>query len=204
MDIQMPVMDGYSAIRLLRNKGVNTPVIAFTAHAMKDVEQKCLAAGFSGYLTKPIDIDEVLERLAPLLQGKRLQTSPDNVATPQQHHEIQLQPALSSNEPALLSRLAGQPRFSAIIEKFVWRLQEQLLVMQKAQHDKDFDELARLAHWLKGAGGTIGFDALVEPAIELEVSAKSKSEQGVDTTITTLQRLAERIMQPFADKLVQS
>jgi HPt (histidine-containing phosphotransfer) domain-containing protein len=98
--------------------------------------------------------------------------------------------------------LAGQPRFNAIIEKFVVRLKEQLAVMKKARDEKDFDELAKLAHWLKGAGGTVGFDMLVKPAKELEASAKSKSEHDIDTTIMTLQGLTERIMQPFTDKSI--
>jgi PAS domain S-box-containing protein len=202
MDIQMPVMDGYSAIRLLRNHEIDTPVIAFTAHAMKDVEQDCLAAGFSGYLTKPVNIDELLQRLAKLLNGERLQAGVDDTSGVQGHSEIPSTNPLPATETALLSRLAGQPRFNAIIEKFVVRLKEQLAVMKKARDEKDFDELAKLAHWLKGAGGTVGFDMLVKPAKELEASAKSKSEHDIDTTIMTLQGLTERIMQPFTDKSI--
>lgn len=55
MDIQMPVMDGYAAFEKLREKGVNVPVIALTAHALKDEQLKALEMGFSAYLTKPID-----------------------------------------------------------------------------------------------------------------------------------------------------
>lgn len=204
MDIQMPVMDGYSAIRLLRHQEIRIPVIAFTAHAMKDAEQDCLAAGFSGYLTKPVDIDELLQRLGQLLGGKQLQTSVSDAVAQQQDSDIQPRDALSPAEPALLSRLADNPRFKVIIEKFVVRLKEQLVVMQKARDDKDFDELARLAHWLKGAGGTVGFDELVEPARELEAFAKTAREDEVNSTIATLQQLSDRIMLPFADKPSQA
>ncbi len=55
MDIQMPVMDGYQAMTKLREMGYKKPVIALTAHAFKEERDRCMAAGFSQYLTKPID-----------------------------------------------------------------------------------------------------------------------------------------------------
>jgi CheY-like chemotaxis protein len=63
MDIQMPIMDGYQAIRALRKLGYRTPVIALTAHAMVEERAKTRAAGFASHLTKPLDAQELLQTI---------------------------------------------------------------------------------------------------------------------------------------------
>ena len=93
-----------------------------------------------------------------------------------------------------MSRLASNPRLQATIEKFVHRLEEKLEAMQACWEAGDFEELARLAHWLKGAGGTVGFDALGEPAKNLELLAKERKEGEIEASIWELRRLADRIV----------
>ena len=73
MDVNMPVMDGFTATRKLRQQGLKTAIIALTANAMKGFEQECLDAGYSGYCPKPIDIDRFMAQMADLLGGRKVE-----------------------------------------------------------------------------------------------------------------------------------
>ncbi len=68
MDLQMPVLDGYEATRILRERGYKIPIVAFTAHAMKDELENSRSVGFDGYLTKPIKRQVLLEKIASILK----------------------------------------------------------------------------------------------------------------------------------------
>src|SRR5439155_11961234 len=162
MDMQMPVMDGYTATATLRAKGNKVPIIAMTAHAMKGEEEKTRAAGCTGYVPKPIEVDRLLQTIAELtgIRGNAMPSSPRTTSA----RSLSAQP-ISDPTASLKSKLPiDDPDFKEVVLEFVDRLGERLSEVQNAWEQRELTQVAQIAHWLKGSGGTAGFDAFTLPA----------------------------------------
>ncbi len=193
MDMQMPLMDGFTAARKLREAGYTRPIIALTANAMKGEEERCRAAGCSGYLPKPINMDQLLRTLADLVGELPSGEFPQ----PQQSRR---QPVGQSTDlPAIKSTLpTDDPEFLEIVVEFADRLHEQLGKMQEAWEHQELTQLASLAHWLKGSGGTAGFPAFTKPAAALEKLAKENRSDEIAAALADVFDLAKRVERPTA------
>ena len=132
MDVQMPEMDGYTSVRLMREGGIKIPVYALTAHAMKGAEEECLQAGYSGYMPKPIDIALLFNKLAEELGGRADEAISDKVQdqlVPLLSAEINASQDLATEEHSpklqIHSSLAGGTnKFEKLINKFIIMLNE--------------------------------------------------------------------------------
>jgi PAS domain S-box-containing protein len=190
MDIQMPVMDGYTATRLLRSGGFESPIIALTADAMKGTEAKCRDAGCTAFLTKPIDMDQLIQSVSAVLHDQGLVSVPSADPNPQPTQAPGVSP-LHSSLPT------DDPEFCEIIAEFEVRLKQQLEEMRRALQECDFKRLSELAHWLKGAGGTAGFHAFTEPAAQLQqLAAAGHSIDSMSCQLAEIMGLAHQLVVP--------
>ncbi len=200
MDVQMPVMDGFAATEMLRRKGITIPIIALTANAMKGFEQKCLDTGYSGYLSKPVDIDKFMKLMAGLLNGKAVKDAPGLPGMTHVGDKGSVTETGEEDQSPIISKLpADKKKFRTIISSFVVRLQEKLSAFEEAAEHGDLGEVADLAHWLKGSGGTVGFDVFTDPAARLEALAKEGKNTEVAQAIAELHALAKRLVVPGED-----
>ncbi len=164
MDRQMPVMDGLTATRAIREwEGANhrppTPIIALTASALKGDKEKCMAAGCTAYLTKPIKQEVLLQAI-------------------KEHSTILVR---------------ADPKFADLIPGFLQNRRQDVIAMREALDRRDFETVESLGHGMKGAGGNYGFQAISDIGAALEEAAKSADTEASRTWVDELSRYLDRV-----------
>jgi len=154
MDIQMPVMDGYTATRILRNDlHLEVPVLAMTAHAMAGEREKCMSFGMNDYISKPINESELYNLI---LRYK----GPHNGREQKNRYD-----AIDLDYLHDLSK--GDKNFEkAMIRQFIIQVPEEINSLKTAIGLNDFAAIGPIAHGMKSSISFMGLSSKLEPVLQ--------------------------------------
>ena len=182
MDIQMPGMDGVHATREIRKSPMNmgTPIVAVTAHALKEEQEKLLASGMDDYLSKPIEIDSLLT----LIKSWCHDIEPGELTFPSVDWQLALKRA-NQNQAAA----------KELLNDFIAMLPDTLHALESQMERLAFDELSAEVHKLHGACCYTGLPRLQNLAKELEIALKLNHTDLVEEFLPALVKEAQKIIE---------
>jgi CheY-like chemotaxis protein/HPt (histidine-containing phosphotransfer) domain-containing protein len=172
MDVQMPEMNGLEVARRIRDprsavRNHAIPIIAMTANAMQGDRETCIEAGMNDYVSKPINIKGLAEKLAQWLPAE------DALQTPQPAEAAPSSQPPVYDRDGFMDRLMGDTEIAkTVIEVFLEDIPKQIESMKYSLETSDAETVERIAHSIKGAAANIGGEAVRELAAEIENACK--------------------------------
>ena len=175
MDMQMPVMDGLTAVRILRAKGYCAPIVALTANATAQDMQNCLNAGCDGFLTKPIERGRFGETLRSHLKLNAENASEQDL------------------DPIIPSQLQKDPGLTDLMEHFLASMIDLHGKLQHTMASGEIEEVRQQARKIKSMGADYMFPQVTEIAGRLEFAATAGNRAATQDLIAKLGTLIDRI-----------
>jgi two-component system, sensor histidine kinase and response regulator len=210
MDVQMPVMDGLTATKTIRESEARNPgrrrlpIMALTAYAMRGDRERCLAAGMDEYLTKPVKPEELSAALSRLLDvsapepprasGRKEAAPKRNAAVPVVAGDAA--PEAGFDFSAALTYVGGDRELlDELLGIFVEDAPVRMEAIRRAIAGGEATELTREAHTIKGALKVIGATTAAGLAQGLEVLARDGNMSEADKLAVALEREMDRLLQ---------
>ena len=181
MDVQMPVMDGFTATKILREEiGVQIPIIAMTAGVLPSEQARCLDSGMSDFIAKPIDLEHAT---AVILRNLRQVAIHGEIsATPTIVQDIASAQPRRFDPEAMLSMLAGDAALrESVLRQFVDTVALSDDELSSAIGQQDWQTSMRICHTLKGTARMIGAQILADEAETLEALVSTTHVDGIET-----------------------
>lgn len=180
MDLQMPVMDGYEATRLIRSETQfdDLPIIAMTAHAVSDARERCLYVGMDGYVTKPIDVDELLASLIDVIKPELRKTPGSCLADAAEQKTALLPDCLPGIDIQQgLKNVVGNERlFRDLLLKFYQSYSDAETRLNALLQAGDVDSALQVLHAMKGVAANLAMPELKTGIEMLEMTLKKPAQ----------------------------
>jgi CheY-like chemotaxis protein/HPt (histidine-containing phosphotransfer) domain-containing protein len=186
MDVSMPVMDGLDVTQQIRSsvdlrQDPDIPIIALTAHALKGDQERFIAAGMSGYVSKPIEQEALLEAVDGLLFTDAASAGASAASTDDEKNVLKTDELSSLNKIALTHRLMeDEDLVKMVLTEFLKDLPCQIRQLNDEVSAKNLSGLARQAHKMKGAAGNVGAEVLQRLMEELEEAGRQSNFEKID------------------------
>ncbi len=175
MDVQMPVMDGYTAASVIRKNDAfkDLPIIAMTANAMSSDRDKALESGMNDHISKPINVNEMFRTMAKWISPSKVAAESNRGYSITGDVEAESEkkfPHMIGIDTTSGLRLAGGniKLYTNLLSKFYDNYRETRSELRRLFNNREVEEAERLAHTVKGLAGSIGADALQKSSDKLE------------------------------------
>ncbi|MFW5498453.1 MULTISPECIES: hybrid sensor histidine kinase/response regulator [unclassified Maridesulfovibrio] len=204
MDIQMPVMDGLEATRLIRtgyidNVEPHVPVLALTAHAMKGDRERCLEVGMNGYLSKPFNSSELMRAMLSIVKGE------DRAAPVRVEHDTDCENGINLDLKGTIRRLDGNDKLvREIYRHFLKLVPDHLAKVDEAIARTDLEVLKSEVVFLRGLSLDVGAHKLSSLASEIEKYLQHGNLEIVEGLVSRMKKEADNTFEVMSDYILKS
>ncbi|MEG3640417.1 transporter substrate-binding domain-containing protein [Magnetococcus sp. PR-3] len=211
MDMQMPVMDGYTAARTIRAESTfdELPIVAMTANAMAGDREKCLDAGMQDHVSKPIEPSEMYAALAQWIKPRAgLGVAPEQLQSKKQAEAPSDMPELPQLEgvdtQTGLARVGGsQKLYLDLMRRIVKNQSGTVEEFQAALSENDLPTAERLAHTTKGVAGSLGATEVQEQAARLEQACEARDRNAINDALPPFEQKLTGLLRAITDYFAQ-